>query len=139
MVSIFDDGEPIDPKKLQDLQTQITDLKEQSSLTSERVVGLSSSIQKVVFHSKSGSVNIDGLKAGLNPLVDISLDWETEYLDSDIFTVVTARLSNPELTNIRYSLTGENRAPKLAVWAALAKSGKISFHWVSVAKKTIKI
>ena len=138
MVSTFDDGEPIDPKKLQDLQSQITDLKEQSALTSERVVGLSSSIQQVVFHSRAGSVNIDGLKTGKNPPIAISPGWEPEYLSSDIFTVVTARLSDPTTPNIRYSLTGDNRAPNLVVYTDKDRSGTISFHWVSVAKRTIK-
>ena len=138
MVSTFDDGEPIDPKKLQDLQSQITDLKEQSALTSERVVGLSSSIQKVVFHSKAGVIPIESLIVGKNPAVNIILDWEPEYLSSDIFTVVTARLSDPTNTNIRYSLAGDTRAPQLMVWSEKAKSGLTNFHWVSVAKKTLK-
>jgi len=105
----FQDGEPVDPKKLQDLQDQIEDIK----LKSDQSYNLSTSTANSV-----------------SKLSVMHLDYEVAYV------VATPRLQDPKTNNIRWSLSGNKDATKLNVYAEKTISGAINFHWISAGKKT---
>jgi hypothetical protein len=132
----FQDGEPVDPKKLQDLQTQIdnislkaNDAYDLSKTTSENVTVLS------VMHLKAGVVEFEnGLTAGFNNSETIDIGWGADYVAS--YVTVTPG-GNLYKNNIRYSVSGAINAQKLNVWSEKAVSGPVRFHWVSAGKKNL--
>lgn len=137
-MAIFDDGEPIDPLKLQSLQDQIIKLQAESALQSIATTGLSSSLSKIIYHSKSGSVDVSNLKAKIiSTPVPIDIKWSDDYDASSIKTVVTLRSKRPDL-DIRYSLSGTISAPTLLVYSTETYSGTLNFEWISVAGKISK-
>ena len=136
MVSTFNDGEPIDPKKLEDLQTQITDLQRESTVQKVTTGDLSSSLRLITYHSKSGVVEVDPIIAGKINGKAILVEWSQDYDKSTIRTVVILRSKRPDL-EIRYSIGGNNAAPTLYVYSKLDTS-TLTFDWISVAGKIFK-
>ena len=137
MVSTFNDGEPIDPKKLEDLQTQITNLQNESAVQKVITGNLSSSLRSITYHSQSGVVEVNPIVKGhTSAPVDIPVEWNTDYDKATIRTVVTLRSNAPKL-DIRYSISGKPYDPTLVVYANVDTS-KLTFDWISVAGKILK-
>ena len=137
-MAIFNDGEPIDPLKLQSLQDQIIKLQDESALQSIATTGLSSSLSKIIYHSKSGSLDVSNLKAKtISTPAPIDIKWSADYDSSTIKTVVTLRSKRPDL-DIRYSLGGTISAPTLLVYSTTEITGTLNFEWISVAGKISK-
>ena len=137
MVSTFNDGEPIDPKKLEDLQTQITNLQNESAVQKVTTGNLSSSLRLITYHSQSGVVEINPIVKGKTSAPEpIPVEWSTDYDKSTIRTVVTLRSNAPKL-DIRYSISGKNYDPTLVVYAN-ENTSKLTFDWISVAGKIFK-
>ncbi len=136
MTVTFQDGEPVDPKKLQDLQTQIDDILlksteayDLSKTTAEDVTVLS------VMHLRAGTVEFEnGLTAGFNNSINIDTDWGPNYVASYL-TVTPA--GNLYKYNIRYSVSGAINAQKLNVWSEKLVPGPVRFHWLSGGKKNL--
>ena len=137
MSEVFADGEPVDPSKLRSLQEQIDDIR----LKSEQSYNLSEQNTKdikqlAVYHLKAGVVTFaQGLKAGLNPAIDIELNWGAEYTTA--FVTASPRLKDPESNNIRWSLSGSWTDTKLHVWSAKDINAAINFHWISAGQKLV--
>jgi hypothetical protein len=133
----FQDGEPVDPKKLQDLQTQIDSIKLQSDETYNLSKTTANSITTLaVMHLKAGVVTFEnGLTGGKVNTIEIELDWGADY--EVAYVVATPRLQDPKTNNIRWSLSGNSANTKLNVFAEKTISGAINFHWMSAGKKII--
>jgi hypothetical protein len=135
MTVVFEDGEPVDPQKLRDLQAQIDAIKltanesyDLSQTTANSVTTLS------VMHLRADSVSFEnGLKKGPNS-IDIDLTWGPNY--EALYTVATPRI-DPNKMNIRWGISGADGNQKLYVWSESNQSGKITFHWLSAGKKRV--
>jgi len=137
LVSTFNDGEPIDPKKLEDLQTQITNLQNESAVQKVTTGDLSSSLRSITYHSQSGVVEVDPIIKGKTSSPEpIPVKWSTDYDKSTIRTVVTLRSKTPKL-DIRYSISGNSNYPTLLVYAN-ENTSILTFDWISVAGKIFK-
>ena len=123
MTVVFQDGEPVDPKKLQDLQTQIDSIKLKSDESYNLSTSTANSVtQLAVMHGKVNSIEID-------------LGWGADY--EVAYVVATPRLQDPKTNNIRWSLSGNSAATKLNVYAEKTMTGAINFHWMSAGKKVV--
>jgi hypothetical protein len=135
MTVVFQDGEPVDPKKLEDLQKQIDEIKDQTAKAYNLSTTTANSITKLsVMHLAAGVVEFPTLKKGLQSRV-IELGWGDDY--ETAFTVATARLGNPEKYAVRWSLAGDKNSTTLYVYSAEDKPDKTNFHWVSAGKKNL--
>lgn len=138
MTVTFQDGEPVDPKKLQDLQTQIDSIKLQSDQTYNLSKTTADSITTLaVMHLKAGVVTFEnGLTGGKVTPIDIDLDWGTDY--EIAYVVATPRNQDPKTNNMRWSISGQwSGSTKLNVYAEKTISGPVNFHWLSAGKKVV--
>jgi len=139
MTVVFQDGEPVDPKKLEDLQKQIDDIKLQSDKSYNLSTTTANSVTQLsVMHLKAGVVTFEtGLKAGSDNNIQIELGWGADY--EVAYVVATPRLKDPGKTNIRWALSGNKDATFLNVWSEKATSTTtpINFHWISACKKIL--
>jgi hypothetical protein len=133
----FQDGEPVDPKKLQDLQTQIDAIKIQSNESYNLSTTTANSITTLaVMHLKAGVVTFEnGLVGGKVNTIEIDLGWGADYKVA--YVVATPRLQDPKTNSIRWSLSGNKENTKLNVFAEKNISGAINFHWLSAGEKII--
>jgi hypothetical protein len=135
MSEIFQDGEPVDPSKLQKLQDQITEIAQKAQDAYNLGSRLESNQQQVVFHVKAGSEIFEGgLKAGVVRTQQIDLEWSGDYIN--VYTTCTVRTKSPNL-NIRATLTGGVRQPQIAVWSEKDFTSNLNVHWISVGVKPI--
>lgn len=137
MTVVFQDGEPVDPKKLQDLQTQIDSIKLKSDESYNLSTSTANSVtQLAVMHLKAGVVTFEnGLTGGKVNSIEIDLGWGADY--EVAYVVATPRLQDPKTNNIRWSLSGNSAATKLNVYAEKTMTGAINFHWMSAGKKVV--
>lgn len=137
MTVTFQDGEPVDPKKLQDLQDQIDDIKLKSDQSYNLSTATANSVSTLsVMHLKAGVVTFEnGLTGGKVNTIEIELGWGADY--EVAYVVATPRLQDPKTNNIRWSLSGNKDATKLNVYAEKTVGNAVNFHWVSAGKKTI--
>lgn len=137
MTVTFQDGEPVDPKKLQDLQTQIDSIKLQSDETYNLSKTTASSItQSTRMHLEAGVVTFEnGLTGGKVNTIEIELGWGADY--EVAYVVATPRLQDPKTNNIRWSLSGNSANTRLNVYAEKTISGPVNFHWLSAGKKVV--
>jgi len=137
MTVVFQDGEPVDPKKLEDLQKQIDEIKDQSAKSYALSTTTANSVTKLsVMHLAAGVVTFtSGLKVGLNPPMPIPLGWGDDY--ETAFVTASPRLRDPGKNEIRWSLSGTKDSTVLNVWSAKAITDPINFHWVSGGKKNL--
>lgn len=137
MTVTFQDGEPVDPKKLQDLQDQIDDIKLKSDQSYDLSTATANSVSTLsVMHLKAGVVTFEnGLTGGKVNTIEIELGWGADY--EVAYVVATPRLQDPKTNNIRWSLSGNKDSTKLNVYAEKTVGGGVNFHWVSAGKKTI--
>ena len=138
MTVVFQDGEPVDPKKLEDLQKQIDEIKDQSDRSYNLSTTTANSVTQLsVMHLKAGVVTFEkGLKAGSDNNIAIELGWGADY--EVAYVVATPRLKDPGKTNIRWALSGNKDATMLNVWSEKATGDTaINFHWVSAGKKIL--
>lgn len=136
---VFADGEPVDPIKLQALQTQISDIKSTAvaafDLSSKTLDGTT---QQYVYHSKGGVEEFE--KVEVNKLYSqaVDLSWSSDYEFHSI--VATPRKSNPDKYNIRVTVTGD-ATPTIYVYYSGKKGDPtiplLKVNWVSVARKLI--
>ena len=136
MTVTFQDGEPVDPKKLQDLQSQIDEIKKDTakaySLSQQTAEGLS---KIVTYEMKAGvAVFENGLKKGANSIA-VPLNWKPEF--DLVYIVATPRLQKPWQNNVRWSFSGSRDNTSLNVYAEKEVTGTINFHWVSVAEREV--
>jgi len=131
----FQDGEPVDPLKLQKLQDQITAVTEKAQQAFDLGSTLSSQQTQVVFHVKAGVEEfVGGLAKGEMKTAPIDLEWSGEY--TNVYTVATPRLKDPGKNTIRVSFTGDIRTPTMCVYSS-EKINTLNVHWISVAVKPI--
>jgi len=138
MTVTFQDGEPVDPKKLQDLQTQIDNIKLQSDESYNLSKTTANSITTLaVMHLKAGVVTFEnGLTGGKVTPIDIDLDWGPDY--EIAYVVATPRNQDPKTNNMRWSISGQwSGSTKLNVYAEKTISGPVNFHWLSAGKKVV--
>lgn len=137
MTVVFQDGEPVDPKKLQDLQTQIDNIKLKSDESYNLSTTTANSVTSLaVMHLKAGVVTFEnGLTGGKVNTIEIELGWGADY--EVAYVVATPRLQDPKTNSIRWSLSGNSANTKLNVFAERTISGAINFHWMSAGKKII--
>jgi hypothetical protein len=135
---VWADGEPADPKKLQNLQNQIDQIKEvadQSYNLSKTTAGDVTTLG--IHHIRSGMARFEnGITAKADPVsVDVNPGWGEEYTDA--FIVASPKLKDPKASNIRWSISGEvtnNGTAKIVVYSDV-KLGAFNFHWISAAIK----
>jgi hypothetical protein len=139
MTVVFQDGEPVDPKKLEDLQKQIDDIKLQSDKSYNLSTTTANSVTQLsVLHLRAGVVTFEtGLKAGSDNNITIDLGWGADY--EVAYVVAQPRLKDPGKTNIRWAISGNKDATVLNVWSEKATSTTtpINFHWISAGKKIL--
>jgi hypothetical protein len=136
MSIVFQDGEPVDPLKLQKLQDQITVVSAKANDAFALGNTLSAEQRQVIFHVKAGVESFEnGIGKGETKNSPIDLEWGGEY--TNVFTVATPRLKNPGKHNIRISFSGDQRAPTMNVYSAEKIDFELNIHWISVAAKTI--
>lgn len=136
MSIVFQDGEPVDPLKLQKLQDQITAVSTKASQAFDLGSRLDSEQRQVVYHTKAGVETFDGgLAAGVTKTQQIDVEWGGEY--TNVYTTCTVRTKSPNL-NIRATLTGDIRKPTIAVWSEKKFESDLNVHWISVAVKPIE-
>ena len=135
MSIIFQDGEPVDPLKLQKLQDQITQIDKKAQDAYNLGSRLESDQQQVVFHVKAGAVKFEGgFTAGQTRTESVDVDWTVDY--TNIYTTCTVRTKRPNL-DIRATLTGDSRQPQIAVYSKDAIKFDLNVHWISVGIKPI--
>lgn len=134
---VFADGEPADPKKLQNLQNQIDQIKEvsdQSYNLSKTTAGDFTTLG--IPNIRAGMVRFEnGINTKEPVSVDVNPGWGEEYTDA--FIVASPKLKDPKASNIRWSISGEvtnNGTAKIVVYSDV-KLGAFNFHWVSVGIK----
>jgi hypothetical protein len=134
---VFQDGEPVDPKKLQDLQTQIDDIKLKTDESYDLSTTTANSVtQLAVMHLKAGVVTFEnGLVGGKVNTIEIDLGWGADY--EVAYVVATPRLQDPKGNNIRWSISGRFPSAKLNVYAEKNMSNAVNFHWISAGKKVV--
>ena len=137
MTVTFQDGEPVDPKKLQDLQTQIDQIKLQSDESYNLSTTTANSVTKLsVMHLSAGVVTFEsGLTGGKVNTMEIDLGWGADY--EVAYVVATPRLQDPKTNNIRWSISGNKDSTKLNVYSEKTISAAINFHWISAGKKIV--
>lgn len=137
MTVVFQDGEPVDPKKLQDLQTQIDAIQLKTDESYNLSTTTANSVtQLAVMHLKAGVVTFEnGLTGGKVSSIEIELGWGADY--EVAYVVATPRLQDPKTNNIRWSLSGNSANTKLNVYAEKNISNAINFHWISAGKKIV--
>lgn len=135
---VFADGEPVDPKKLQNLQNQIDLIKDRSDESYNLSKTTAGDIETLgIHHIRAGEVEFEnGIDAKKTESVDIQPGWGSEYTQA--FVVASPRLTQPGKSLIRWSLSGSATAggvTKLNVYAEAKISGPFKFHWISAAIK----
>lgn len=138
MTVTFQDGEPVDPKKLQDLQTQIDSIKLKSDQSYNLSTATANSVSTLsVMHLNAGVVTFEsGFIGGAIPKsMEIELGWGADY--EVAYVVASPRLKDPKTNNIRWSLSGNKDATMLHVFAEKNVAGPVNFHWISAGKKII--
>lgn len=137
MTVVFQDGEPVDPKKLQDLQTQIDAITLKTNESYNLSTTTANSVSQLsVMHLKAGVVTFEnGLTGGKVNTIEIDLGWGADY--ETAYVTATPRLQDPKTNNIRWSLSGVAASTKLNVYAEKNVTGPINFHWISAGKKIV--
>ena len=137
MTVVFQDGEPVDPKKLQDLQTQIDAITLKTNESYNLSTTTANSVSQLsVMHLKAGVVTFEnGLTGGKVNTIEIDLGWGADY--ETAYVTATPRLQDPKTNNIRWSLSGNSASTKLNVYAEKNVTGAINFHWISAGKKIV--
>ena len=137
MTVVFQDGEPVDPKKLQDLQTQIDAITLKTNESYNLSTTTANSVSQLsVMHLKAGVVTFEnGLTGGKVNTIEIDLGWGADYETG--YVTATPRLQDPKTNNIRWSLSGNAASTKLNVYAEKNVTGAINFHWISAGKKIV--
>ncbi len=139
-IEIFADGEPVDPIKLQNLQTQISEI----SLKASDAYSISTSTRdnvndNVLYHIRAGRVILPkGTLPGAASPINIPTRWDAAY--TNVYTVITPRLTNTKAFDITYSLSGtEVDTPTLNVFVGgkVATTYDINFHWISAGEKSV--
>ena len=137
MTVVFQDGEPVDPKKLQDLQTQIDAITLKTNESYNLSTTTANSVSQLsVMHLKAGVVTFEnGLTGGKVNTIEIDLGWGADY--ETAYVTATPRLQDPKTNNNRWSLSGNAASTKLNVYAEKNVTGAINFHWISAGKKIV--
>jgi hypothetical protein len=138
MTVVFQDGEPVDPKKLQDLQTQIDAISLKANESYNLSTSTANSVSSLsVMHLKADVVSFEtGLPGGKVSSIDIDLGWGSEY--EIAYVVATPRNQDPKTNNMRWSISGQwSGSTKLNVYAEKTIPGPVNFHWISAGKKII--
>lgn len=91
MAETFADGEPVDPQKLRNLQSQITEVKATAgaayNLISTTANGQTTSS---VFHTRSGELDFENVKSGSLRTEGLDFAWDSTVYRNPV-TVATAK------------------------------------------------
>lgn len=136
---VFQDGEPVDPYKLQKLQDQIEAIDQKAQSAFDLSNSTADNLNEVfVFHAKAGvEIFENGFTAGQQKEQQINVEWSADY--EAVYTVATPRLKNPSKYDIRVSFTGDSKQPMMVVWSKEKFENSLYVHWISVAKKRVTI
>lgn len=138
MTVTFQDGEPVDPKKLQDLQNQIDAIQLQTNETYNLSETTANNVKRLsIFHIASGEIEFaNGLVGGKVTPLPIDLGWDNSY--EVAYVVATPRGNDPKKNNLRWSISGSGTGTTvLNVYAEKTITGSVKFHWISAGKKNL--
>lgn len=137
MAVSFQDGEPVDPYKLEKLQDQITEIAQKAQSAFDLTNKTADNLNQIfVFHAKAGVTSFEnGFTAGQQREQQIDLEWGADY--EEVYTVATPRLKNPGKREFRVSFTSNLKQPTMVVWSKDKFEDTLNVHWISVAKKVI--
>lgn len=138
MAETFADGEPVDPQKLRNLQSQITEIKATSG-AAYNLISTTANGQTTnsVFHTRSGDINFENVKSGTMLTQGLDFAWDTSVYKNPI-TVATAKISDPKANEVRVSVKGAF-APIICIYYSGKPDPKslITVNWISAAEKII--
>ena len=138
MAETFADGEPVDPQKLRNIQSQITEIKATAG-AAYNLISTTANGQTTnsVFHTRSGEIDFENVKSG--SLVNLGLDfaWDSTVYKNPV-TVATAKIQDPKANEVRVSVKG-SFAPVIYIYYEGKPSPKplITINWISSAEKII--
>lgn len=138
MAETFADGEPVDPQKLRNLQSQITEIKATAgaayNLISTTANGQTTSS---VFHTRSGSIDFENVKSGSLRTEGLDFAWDSTVYKKPV-TVATAKIQDPKANEVRIGVKGEF-APVINIYYEGKPDTKplITIYWISSAEKII--
>jgi hypothetical protein len=133
MSNIFQDGEPVDAKKLNDMQIEINDLESTANEAYSLSKSTASDLNVLnITHIKATRVEFaTGFKAKQAESVDIPLDW-TGYLD--VFITATPRYPAVKY-DLQWSISGSIGGYKLNVLSGVNITVPIKFDIVAAGTK----
>ena len=133
MTNIFQDGEPVDVKKLNDMQIEINDLQSTANEAyslSQQTAGDVKILN--VTHVKATRVEFPtGFKAKQAESVDIPLSWDGY---SDVFITATPRYPAVKY-DLQWSISGSIGGFKLNVLSGVAITVPIKFDIIAAGTK----
>lgn len=138
MAEVFADGEPVDPQKLRNLQSQINEIRATAgnayNLISTTVNGAT---KNYTYHHVSGVAEIKGLKSGSENEISCGFTWDSSKYEDPV-TVATPKLENPGSDTIKVAIKGEFE-PRIQVYYKDGGTTGAAFpllriNWISSAK-----
>jgi hypothetical protein len=139
MAEVFADGEPVDPQKLRNLQSQINEIRATAgnayNLISTTVSG--NTVNRT-FHHRSGFIVMKNLASGkVTGPVSCGFTWDSSKYEEPV-TVVTPILESPGTDTWSFSVSGTFE-PKIYAYykdsaSKPAAFPSITINWVSSAR-----
>ena len=142
MAEVFADGEPVDPQKLRNLQSQINEVRATAgnayNLISTTVNG---STKNYTFHTRSGVSEIKSVKSGDTREVSCGFTWDSSKYEDPV-TVATIQYDSPGSDDIRLAIKGEFE-PRILVYykdgnSKPAALSLLRINWISSAKYKVE-
>ena len=143
MVEVFADGEPVDPQKLRNLQSQINEVRATAgnayNLISTTING--NTVNRT-FHHRSGTVTFKSLASGkVSGPVSCGFTWDSSKYEDPV-TVVTPVLDNPGIDTWAFSVSGDFE-PKIYAYykdsaTKPAAFSVIKVNWISSASYKVE-
>jgi len=138
MAETFADGEPVDPQKLRNLQSQITEIKATAG-AAYNLISTTANGQTTnsVFHTRSGEIDFENVKSGSVLTLGLDFAWDSTVYKNPV-TVATARISDPKANEVRVGIKGIF-APIVCIYYSGKPDPKplITVNWISSAEKII--
>jgi hypothetical protein len=133
---VFQDGEPVDPDKLRNLQNQINDIKQTSADAYSLSKATANDITVLkVMHVHAGQVKFpNGLKKGGDNKQEIPHQWGANYTAA--FITATPR-PGPGKAITSWAIGGAFGAEVLQVFAAENYTKPVAFNYISIGEKRI--
>jgi hypothetical protein len=138
MAETFADGEPVDPQKLRNLQSQITEIKATAG-AAYNLISTTANGQTTnsVFHTRSGEIDFENVKSGSLSTQGLDFAWDSTVYKNPV-TVATAKISDPKTHEVRVAVKGAF-APVVNIYYSGKPDPKplITITWISSAEKIV--